>query len=247
MLRDLTKKTSQTYHFVIENTFQGGESLSTINELVFLHQMAAPCHLALLAESIGLKTRIVKHAAELDLDKSRRSFYLITQKGSALDNKGIPLLASRLVSHFPVALYQVERDSLDQESAMLLGIRGILFADQRMDLMLTGLRKMVAEELWYDRTLLSKMFRRVVQKLEGNNEMPSDTVAMLQMLTSRERTIIQFVSSGARNKEIAHRLCISEHTVKAHISSIFRKTQSRNRVELLRWAQTYQTHFELCS
>lgn len=80
MLKNLTKKTSQTYHFAIENTFQGGESLSTINELVFLHQMAAPCHLALLAESIGLKTRIVKHAAELDLDKSRRSFYLITQK-----------------------------------------------------------------------------------------------------------------------------------------------------------------------
>lgn len=221
--------------------------MSTIKELVFLHQVVAPCHLAMLAESIGLKTRIVKHAAELDLDKSSNSFYLIAQKGAALDNKGIPLLASRLVSHVPIALYQVERGSLDQESALLLGIRGLLYADQRMDLMLTGLRKMVADELWYDRTLISKMFRRLVQKLEGDNELPSDTVAMLQMLTSRERTIIQLVSSGARNKEIAHRLCISEHTVKAHISSIFRKTQSRNRVELLRWAQTYQTHFELCS
>ncbi|ESE41548.1 LuxR C-terminal-related transcriptional regulator [Shewanella xiamenensis] len=223
--------------------------MSTINELVFLHQVAAPCHLAILAESIGLKTRIVKHASELelDLDKGHRSFCLIAQKGAALDNKGIPLLASRLVPHIPVALYQVERNSLDQESAMLLGIRGLLFTDQRMDLMLTGLRKMVADELWYDRTLLSKMFRRVVQKLDGQNDMPADTVAMLQALTSRERTIIQFVSSGARNKEIAHRLCISEHTVKAHISSIFRKTQSRNRVELLRWAQTYQTHFEFCS
>lgn len=225
--------------------------MGTINELVFLHQVAAPCHLAILAESIGLKTRIVKHASELelelDLDKGHRSFCLIAQKGAALDNKGIPLLASRLVPHIPVALYQVERNSLDQESAMLLGIRGLLFTDQRMDLMLTGLRKMVADELWYDRTLLSKMFRRVVQKLDGQHDMPADTVAMLQALTSRERTIIQFVSSGARNKEIAHRLCISEHTVKAHISSIFRKTQSRNRVELLRWAQTYQTHFEFCS
>ena len=38
---------------------------SNIDELVFLHQIAAPCHLAILAESIGLKTRIVKHAAEL--------------------------------------------------------------------------------------------------------------------------------------------------------------------------------------
>lgn len=154
---------------------------------------------------------------------------------------------SRLVEHVPVALYQVERGSLDQEAALLLGVRGLLYSDQRMDLMLTGLRKMVADELWYDRPLISKIFRRLVQKLDTSAEIPSDTVAILQRLTNRERTIIQLVSSGARNKEIAQRLCISEHTVKAHISSIFRKTESRNRVELLRWAQTYQSHSELVS
>ncbi|MFV0597490.1 response regulator transcription factor [Shewanella sp.] len=219
----------------------------TINELVFLHQLTVPCHLAILAESLGLKTRIVKQVTELDVGNSHHCFCLISQKGAALDNEGIPLLASRLVPHIPIALYQVERNSLDQEVAMLLGIRGLLFTDQRMDLMLTGLRKMVAGELWYDRTLLSKMFCRMVQKLEDNNELSADNAAVLQMLTTRERTIIQFVSSGARNKEIADRLFISEHTVKAHISSIFRKTQSRNRVELLRWVQTYQPHFELCS
>ncbi len=221
--------------------------MSKIDELVFLHQVAAPCHLAILAESIGLKTRIVKQVSDLEPERDSNSFYLIEQEGAALDSKGIPLLASRLVAHVPVALYQVNRDKLEPESALLLGIRGLLYADQRMDLLLTGLRKMVADELWYDRTLISKMFRQLVSRLDSANDYSQDTVAMLQMLTNRERTIIQLVSSGARNKEIAHRLCISEHTVKAHISSIFRKTQSRNRVELLRWAQTYQSHFELCS
>ncbi|MGX9461372.1 response regulator transcription factor [Shewanella sp. A14] len=218
---------------------------SNIDELVFLHQIAAPCHLAILAESIGLKTRIVKHATELELEQKSNNFYFISQKGAALDNKGIPLLVSRLVAHVPVALYQVERGSLDQESALLSGVRGLLYSDQRMDLMLTGLRKMVSDELWYDRPLISKIFRRLVQQLDTGAEIPAVTVAMLQRLTSRERTIIQLVSSGARNKEIAQRLCISEHTVKAHISSIFRKTESRNRVELLRWAQTYQSQSEL--
>ncbi|MPY22881.1 response regulator transcription factor [Shewanella psychropiezotolerans] len=221
--------------------------MSKIDELVFLHQVAAPCHLAILAESIGLKTRIVKQVSELEPERDNNCFYLIEQEGAALDSKGIPLLASRLVPHVPVALYQVNREKLEPESALLLGIRGLLYADQRMDLLLTGLRKMVADELWYDRTLISKMFRQLVSRLDSTKDYSQDTVAMLQMLTKRERTIIQLVSSGARNKEIAHRLCISEHTVKAHISSIFRKTQSRNRVELLRWAQTYQSHFELCS
>ncbi|ABV38549.1 transcriptional regulator, LuxR family [Shewanella sediminis HAW-EB3] len=221
--------------------------MSKIDGLVFLHQVAAPCHLAILAESIGLKTRIVKQVSDLEPERDGDSFYLISQEGAALDSKGIPLLASRLVPHVPVALYQVDRDKLEPETALLLGIRGLLYADQRMDLLLTGLRKMVADELWYDRTLISKMFRHLVKRLDSANDYSQETVAMLEMLTKRERTIIQLVSSGARNKEIAHNLCISEHTVKAHISSIFRKTQSRNRVELLRWAQTYQSHFELCS
>ncbi|NKF49306.1 response regulator transcription factor [Shewanella sp. WXL01] len=220
---------------------------SNINELVFLHQISAPCHLAILAESIGMKTRIVKHAGELELEKYTNSFYLIAQDGAALDSNGIPLIVSRIAPHVPVAIYQVERGTLEPEAALLLGVRGLLYSDQRMDLMLTGLRKMVSDELWYDRTLISKTFRRLVKKVDTSSPVPEETAAMIEMLTSRERTIIQLVSSGARNKEIAHRLCISEHTVKAHISSIFRKTQSRNRVELLRWAQTYQTHFELVS
>ncbi|WP_025821788.1 helix-turn-helix transcriptional regulator [Shewanella marina] len=223
--------------------------MSNIQQLVFLHQIAAPCHLAILAESIGLKTHIIDHPSKLEQNNVENSFYLIAQQGAALDNKGIPLVASRLLSHVPVALYQVDKDTIDAESALMLGIRGLLYTDQGMDLMLSGLSKMIEDELWFDRLLMSNVIRQLVNKLDAQNDsyIGSDTLAMLQTLTKRERTIIQFVSSGARNKEIAHRLCISEHTVKAHISSIFRKTQSRNRVELLRWAQTYQSHFDLCS
>ncbi|QSX37882.1 helix-turn-helix transcriptional regulator [Shewanella sedimentimangrovi] len=219
--------------------------MSNINELIFVHQVAAPCHLAMLAESIGLKTRVVRHAAELEPSGNPNAFYLIAQKGSALDNQGIPLLASRLVQHVPVALYHVDRGALEPEAALLMGIRGLLYADQRLDLMLTGLRKMVADELWFERPLISKVFRQLVKKLDSRESQTHDSLAALQSLTNRERTIIQLVSSGARNREIADNLCISEHTVKAHISSIFKKTESRNRVELLRWAQNHQQYFSL--
>ncbi|QYK00914.1 helix-turn-helix transcriptional regulator [Shewanella psychrotolerans] len=221
--------------------------MGRIDELVFLHQLSTPCHLAALAELIGFKTRIAKQVSDLDPDRDHNSFYLIAQKGAAIDSNGVPLIVSRLLPHVPIALYQVERGTLDPEFALLLGVRGLLFSDQRMDLLLTGLRKMVGDELWYDRPLISKVFRRLVSRQDSGIDLTQNTVAMLQKLTGRERTIIQFVSTGARNKEIAERLCISEHTVKAHISSIFRKTQSRNRVELLRWFQDNACHFEFCS
>lgn len=221
--------------------------MNKVDELVFIHQVSTPCNLAILAESIGLKTRVVKLVSELEPVSVRKSFYLIAQEGAALDNRGIPLIAIRLVPHVPVALYLVNRDTLDPASALLLGVRGLLYSDQRMDLMLTGLRKMVADELWYDRTLISKIFRQLVERLETSEDYSQDSADILQMLTKRERTIIRLVSSGARNREIADDLCISEHTVKAHISSIFRKTHSRNRVELLRWAQNYAEHLAICS
>lgn len=221
--------------------------MDTTKELVFLHQIAAPCHLAMLAESMGVKTRVVNHVNKLDLGNVENSFYLVSQHGAALDSQGIPLIVTRLVPHVPVAIYQVEAGSIALDALMLMGVRGVLYADQRMDLLLTGLRKMLSDELWFDRPMMSKMLRQLVQKLESDSRVSADNLAMLQALTKRERTIIQMVSSGARNKEIAHRLCISEHTVKAHLSSIFRKTQSRNRVELLRWAQSHQSHFDLVS
>ncbi len=219
--------------------------MSKIDEVIFLHQVAAPCHLAILAESIGLKTRVISNVEQLDPNNSSNCFYLVSQQGAALDINGIPLVASQLVKHVPVALYQVDREGVTAEAALLQGLRGLLFINERMDLLLTGLRKMIGDELWFDRPLMSKVLRQLVTKVGVHESLTSAESESLEGLTNREKTIIQLVSSGARNKEIADKLCISEHTVKAHISSIFRKTQARNRVELLRWAQSFESQLNL--
>ncbi|MGS0825052.1 response regulator transcription factor [Shewanella sp. 0m-8] len=216
-----------------------------IDEVVFLHQMASPCHLAILAESIGLKTRVISNVEQLEANSSDNCFYLVSQQGAALDINGIPLVATQLVKHVPVALYHVEREGIAAEAALLQGIRGLLFLNERMDLLLTGLRKMLADELWFDRPLMSSVLRQLVSKMDVPEALTSEESESLEVLTNREKTIIKLVSSGARNKEIAGKLSISEHTVKAHISSIFRKTQARNRVELLRWAQSFQSQLNL--
>ncbi|MBV7314107.1 LuxR C-terminal-related transcriptional regulator [Shewanella sp. NIFS-20-20] len=217
--------------------------MTTIRDIVFLHQIASPCNLAMLAKASGYNARVYKNADDIDYSNTE-AFCFISHQGASLDSKGVPLLVSRLISQVPVALYQVDQNAIDAETALLMGIRGLLYNEQRMDLMM-GLKKMLQGELWYERPILSKVFRSLILKVDNSSPMSKEAMMMLQALTGRERTIIKLVGSGARNKEIAQRLCISEHTVKAHISSIFRKTQSRNRVELLRWAQTHQGQFEL--
>jgi DNA-binding NarL/FixJ family response regulator len=50
-------------------------------------------------------------------------------------------------------------------------------------------------------------------------------------LTSREREVLALLVEGASNKEIAHALTLSVHTVKFHVASLIEKLGARSRVE----------------
>ncbi|WNG54373.1 response regulator transcription factor [Archangium gephyra] len=58
-------------------------------------------------------------------------------------------------------------------------------------------------------------------------------------LTLREREVLGLVASGADNLQISVRLGITERTVKAHVSNLYRKLGVQNRVEMAMMA--YQT------
>ncbi len=54
---------------------------------------------------------------------------------------------------------------------------------------------------------------------------------LVEPLTGREIEILQLLALGLTNKQIAARLRISAHTVKFHVSTIFSKMGTTNRVE----------------
>ena len=62
-------------------------------------------------------------------------------------------------------------------------------------------------------------------------------------LSVREMEIIELVADGLTNQEIAQRLTISKRTVDNHVSNMFTKTGSKNRVALLNWAMD---HGKIC-
>ena len=61
--------------------------------------------------------------------------------------------------------------------------------------------------------------------------------AAAQLLTGREREVLQMVGEGMPNKHISRRLGISEKTVKAHLTSIFRTLGVTDRTQAALWAQ----------
>jgi DNA-binding NarL/FixJ family response regulator len=58
----------------------------------------------------------------------------------------------------------------------------------------------------------------------------------LDLLTPREREVMQHLARGYTYKEIARRLDISVKTVETHTSAVLRKLQLSSRHELARWA-----------
>lgn len=55
----------------------------------------------------------------------------------------------------------------------------------------------------------------------------------LPELTPRETEVARAVCRGLRNREVAHELTVTEHTVKQNLKAIFRKLNVRSRAELV--------------
>nr|NLJ02452.1 response regulator transcription factor [Bacillota bacterium] len=54
----------------------------------------------------------------------------------------------------------------------------------------------------------------------------------LSLLTPREREVLKLIAQGLSNGEIAAALFISQHTVKNHVSNIYRKLGEHDRTKV---------------
>jgi DNA-binding CsgD family transcriptional regulator len=63
----------------------------------------------------------------------------------------------------------------------------------------------------------------------------------LSILTERELQILGWLAEGHSNRQIAERLVISEHTVRAHLRNLMRKLGVNNRAQAAAVAATYLT------
>lgn len=55
----------------------------------------------------------------------------------------------------------------------------------------------------------------------------------MELLTEREREVIQFLSTGLTYEKIAAQLEVSHETVKMHLKNIYRKLKVQNKIEAL--------------
>lgn len=122
---------------------------------------------------------------------------------------------------------------IEGTSMLEAGAKGYCSMDMDPVLLVKAVKMVQKGEVWVGRKVISHLLDTLVSLTEQqrNRSLPKADPS-LDVLTPREKEIVQQIGGGSSNKEIAHQLHVSEKTVKAHLTSIFRKLSVSDRLHL---------------
>ncbi len=107
--------------------------------------------------------------------------------------------------------------------AVEIGVNGYVLKDSESDVLIKAIRSINSGESYIQPNMASLLFKKI------NGEL--DNQVKHNKLTKREIEVLKLITQGLLNKEIADELCISEKTVKNHVSNIFKKIEVSDRTQ----------------
>ncbi|WP_167772919.1 response regulator transcription factor [Ramlibacter humi] len=128
------------------------------------------------------------------------------------------------------------RDTAVLDAAVIAGLHGIVHRSDPPSTLLTAIERVHEGELWLDRGSTSRVFMHMVRHKAAQRDDPE--VARISTLTDRERQAIAALvaDTSVPAKVIASRMDISSHTLRNHLTSIYRKLHVNNRLDLYAYA-----------
>jgi DNA-binding NarL/FixJ family response regulator len=134
----------------------------------------------------------------------------------------------RIIEESPGVQVVVLTSFVDRErvlAALDAGAIGYLLKDAEPDELLRGVHAAARGE--------SPLDPRAARTMLGAQR----ATGPLEELTEREREVLSLVAEGLPNKQIGRRLGISEKTVKAHLTHVFRTIGVDDRIQAGLWAR----------
>lgn len=168
---------------------------------------------ALAAEGIQQVKDLNPDVVLMDLNMPGMSGVEATQRLAA---------AAPLVRVVVLTVMANERNVMD---AVLAGACGYLLKDAPIDQIVDGVHAAAGGESLISPRIASQLMRRLREpQLVEPALIPPE-------LTPRELEVLELLTRGMDNSQIATTLFLSQHTVKNHVSSIFVKLQVQNRLQ----------------
>ncbi len=116
--------------------------------------------------------------------------------------------------------------------ALQLGARGVVLKDAVVEHLTTCIRAVMQGQYWLE----GHPVQNLVQVLRDLSTQTAPPPRRTYGLTARELEVVNLITEGCTNKDIAKTFGISEETVKRHLTNIFNKLGVGNRLELALFA-----------
>lgn len=126
---------------------------------------------------------------------------------------------SKKLKHIPVIMMTALDSDVDQVSGLKVGADDYITKPVNIQNLLARIEALMRRVSWGQST--------------PSLDLPFETDAEIQSLTSRETEILSLVAKGLSNKEISEQLYVSELTVKTHLKNIFKKLNVSSRTQAI--------------
>ncbi|MGH9800703.1 MAG: LuxR C-terminal-related transcriptional regulator, partial [Blastocatellia bacterium] len=114
--------------------------------------------------------------------------------------------------------------------ALKNGALGYVLKDSQAADLIQAVKEVLAGNRYLSPPLSERALELYLRKVESVPDDPYD------LLTTREREVLQLVAEGCTSSEIANRLFISPRTAEGHRANLMRKLGLQNNAELIRFA-----------
>jgi len=123
------------------------------------------------------------------------------------------------------------------------GVLGVVSKLQAPEILVKAIKKVHSGEVWIEHSMVARLL--TTTDITRRSLTVDPDADRIQQLSHRERDVIQLIGRGLKNQQIAIQLCISESTVRHHLTSIYCKLGVSDRLELLVFAHRKGLAMEL--
>jgi DNA-binding NarL/FixJ family response regulator len=113
--------------------------------------------------------------------------------------------------------------------AFRCGAHGVVFRDECIETLGRCIRAVHAGQVWAN----SEQLRYLVEALCHAMPLSFGEERRLDLLSKRQEDVVRLVAEGLTNRDVAAKLCLTEHTIRNYLYQIFDRVGVSTRVELV--------------
>ncbi|MCS0058619.1 LuxR C-terminal-related transcriptional regulator [Vibrio parahaemolyticus] len=180
------------------------------------------------------KPVLLTRGADVNFPSTRDEHYVAIVDSSLPELPEVKQTLSELEHVDATVLVNAEPNLRIESLLTWSNLKGLFYFEDDFDKVMMGLKGILNGENWLSRDILNQLIGYL---LSLNNTVGELETKLEMELTRRELQVLSALCQGGSNLDIADSLFVSEHTVKSHLYSIFRKLEVKNRMQAITWAK----------